>query len=233
MIGDKLYRFEEIGSTNEYAKSIALNADNGTVVFADTQTQGKGRFGKSWYSPPGGLYISVILKPSNPGLIPVMGGVSLCETLSRYDIIPGIKWPNDIMLNNKKIAGMLTENVDGTVVLGIGLNLNIQKFPEELASVASSVFLETKKHLDRFMIYQNLCSELDRFYSILESRRTSELLLLWRHYTIMLGRTVIITLPDRSIQGRVLDIDSRGALVIMLPDNKVERIIAGDCQIIR
>ncbi len=233
MIGEQVYRLEEIESTNEYAKSILSDAVNGTVVYAESQSAGKGRFGKVWYSPRGGLYISVILKTKKPELIPIMAGIGICETLNRYDILTGIKWPNDIMLNNKKIAGVLTEIIDDKIILGIGLNLNIVDFPEELKEQASSVLLETKKHLDQITVFQGLCSELNRFYNLLESARITELLLMWYHYTIMLGKNVVIELPDKSMQGRVIDIDQDGALILMLPGGKIERAVAGNCRIIK
>jgi BirA family biotin operon repressor/biotin-[acetyl-CoA-carboxylase] ligase len=232
IIGSKIYRFDEVDSTNEYAKSLIEHAPEGTIVVADRQTAGKGRLNKSWYSPEGGLWMSVILYPPDASLISIIAGIAICETLVCHGVLAVIKWPNDILLNKKKIAGTLVEIVDTTVICGIGINLNIRSFPEELKEYASSVFLETKKHFGREMIYQTLCSELDYFYGLLKNKKISSILTKWRNYTTMLGRDVIIELPNKKmITGRVLDLTNDGALIIMLPTGKVERIIAGDCQL--
>lgn len=232
IIGSKIYRFDEIDSTNEYAKSLIKQAPEGTIVLADRQTAGKGRLGKSWYSPDGGLWMSVILHPPQIALISVITGIAICESLSCYGVLAFIKWPNDILLNGKKIAGILTEIIGNVVILGIGINLNIRTFPEELKDYASSVFLETKKHLGKEMIYQTLCTELNYVYMLLKNKEVPHILMKWRNYTTMLGRDVIIELPDKKMMtGRVLDIANNGSLIIRLPTGKVERILAGECQL--
>jgi len=232
IIGSKIYRFDEVDSTNEYAKSLIGKAPEGTIVLADRQTAGKGRFGRSWYSPEGGIWMSVILRPPQMSLMSIIAGIAICETLSCYGVLPVIKWPNDILLNKKKIAGTLVEIVDDALILGIGINLNIRSFPEELKDIASSVFLETKKHFGEKMIYQTLCRELDYFYMLLKNNQVSHILTKWRNYTTMLGRDVIVVLPDnKMLTGRVLEISNEGALIILLPTGKVERILAGECQL--
>lgn len=231
IIGSKLCYFDEIGSTNEYAKSLINKAPEGTVVLADQQTGGKGRFDKKWYSPEGGIWMSVILRPKNTSLVAIAAGVAVCETLNMHGILSGIKWPNDILLNRKKIGGILTEIVDDTVILGIGINLNIRKFPEELKDIASSVLLETKKHLGKKMIFDFLCKQLDDCYLMLKNNKTSELLTIWRHYTILLGQEVTIEMGDKKVTGKVLDIGNDGGLIIGLSDGKIEHIIGGTCQL--
>lgn len=232
IIGSKIYRFDEIDSTNEYAKSLIKQAPEGAVVLADRQTAGRGRLGKNWYSPDGGLWMSVILRPPEMSLMSVIGGIAICEALSCYGVLAVIKWPNDILLNEKKIAGILTEIIDDSVILGIGINLNIRTFPEELQGIASSVFLETKKHFGKEMIYQTLCTELDYCYMLLRNQEIPHILMKWRNYTTMLGRDVIIELPDNKMMtGRVLDISNDGSLIMRLPTGKVERILAGEVRL--
>ncbi len=234
IIGSKLYYHDEVDSTNEYAKRILNEATDGTVVLADIQTAGKGRIDRQWYSPEGGLYISIILFTEKPLLIPVLAAVAICETFNNnYDILLGIKWPNDILLNDKKIAGVLVEVVDAALILGIGINLNIQEFPEELEKNASSIFLETKKKLDKMMVFNDLCREIDNDYQMLKDNKTNELLQKWRNYTIMFGKTVQIETPERKVKGRAIDIAGNGALVVVLPDGKIDKVLAGDCLIIK
>ncbi len=232
-IGSKLYHLDEVNSTNEYAKKIADTSPDGTVVLAETQTDGKGRFNRKWYSPRGGLYLSVIIGHENSSLIPILTGVAICETFSNYGILLGLKWPNDVILNEKKVAGILTEVFDTKIILGIGINLNITSFPEEIKDRATSIFLETKKRFDKMSIYRTLCLELDQHYTMLNEKRTSEILQKWRNYSIIFGRNVIVQLPDRKIIGRAIDIANDGALILMLAEGKVEKILAGECQILK
>jgi len=231
LIGCKLYYFDSIDSTNEYAKSLINKAPEGTVILADQQTEGKGRSEKKWYSPLDGIWMSVILRPPNISLVSIAAGISVCEALHMMGILPGLKWPNDILLNYKKIGGILTEIIDDTVILGIGVNLNIRRFPKELMSIASSVFLETKKHLDKKTVFDLICKQLDDCYAILKSNKTTRLLEKWRHYTLLLGQEVAIEMGDKTLTGRVLDIGNDGGLVIMLPDRKVERVFGGVCHL--
>lgn len=232
IIGCKLHYLDEVDSTNEYARTLIDKEPEGTVVFAHEQTAGKGRVERRWYSPPGGIWMSVILKPEKLYPISLMAGVSVCETFHTYNILLGLKWPNDVMLNKKKVAGVLTEVVDDRVILGIGINLNIHKFPDELSNIASSILLETKKSLDKMMVFQLLCRELDDHYLMMKNGKTQQILTKWRHYTIMLGKQVRVEFPDKAVTGRVIDIGGDGSLVIMMPDGKIERVVAGDCRIV-
>ena len=233
LIGCKLYYFDSIDSTNEYAKSLINKAPEGTVILADQQTEGKGRFEKKWYSPADGIWMSVILRPPDISLISIAAGISVCEGLHMMGILAGLKWPNDILLNGKKIGGILTEIVDETVILGIGLNLNIRRFPKELMSIASSVFLETKKHLDKKMVFDLICKQLDDWYAVLKSSKIKRLLEKWRLYTVLLGQEVTIEMGEKELTGRVLDISNDGGLMLMLPNRKVERVLGGVCHLKR
>lgn len=233
LIGKKLYYFDEIDSTNEYAKTLLNKAPEGAVILVDQQTEGRGRFGKQWFSPEGGLWMSVILQPPEHSLIAIAAGVAVCKTLHMNGILPGIKWPNDIMLNGKKIGGILTEVVDDFVILGIGINLNIRKFPDALKETASSVFLETKKHLEKKKVFDVLCRRLDDCYGLMKEKKIKDLLTEWRHYTILLGQEVIIEMPDKEVTGKVIDISNDGALVIMGVDGKIKTVVAGVCHLKR
>ena len=232
IVGNKVYRLAEVSSTNEYVKQMLAHAPEGTVVVADTQTSGRGSRGRSWYSPEGGLWMSVLLRHHQNCLISLLAGVAISETLASYGIEPKIKWPNDVLLNGMKIAGILPEVVDDNVILGMGINLNVRNFPDDLKEKASSVFMETKKHLDTQTFYHNLCRTLDKYYGLVKKDEVDMLLAKWREYTLMRGRDVRVELPDRVVVGRVFDIDSRGALVIMRADYGIEHILAGECMLL-
>ncbi|MBE0433374.1 biotin--[acetyl-CoA-carboxylase] ligase [candidate division WOR-3 bacterium] len=232
IVGNKFYHLTEIDSTNEYVKQMMRDVPEGTVVLADIQTRGKGRTGRDWHSPEGGLWMSVLLYHHQSYLVSLLAGVTICETLELYEITPGIKWPNDILLNGKKIAGILCEVIDEKVVLGIGLNLNIRHFPDDLLSKATSVFMETRKHLDLHTVYHQLRAFLDANYKLLQDKEIDALLTKWRKYSIMLDRDVTIELPDRVIVGKVLDVDHQGGLVLMRADHGIEHVIAGNCRLL-
>ena len=231
LIGSKLYYFDSLESTNEYAKTLIKDAPEGAVILVDQQTGGRGRFGKQWYSPEGGIWMSIILRPPDPSLITIIAGVAVCRALHMNGVLPGIKWPNDIVLNGKKIGGTLTEIIDKTIILGIGVNLNIREFPDELEATASSVFLETKKHLEKKMVFDTLCKQLDDCYIMLKQNKITDLLTEWRHYTILLGQQVVIEMPDKELSGKVLDISRDGALIVMRSDGKIMRVVAGVCHL--
>lgn len=233
IVGSKFYRLAEIESTNDYVKQILAQAPEGTVVVAETQTAGKGRKGRSWYSPEGGLWMSVLLRHHENCLISLLAGISICEAFEPYNIAARIKWPNDILLDGKKIAGILCEIIDDKVILGIGINLNVRHFPADLVGKASSVFIETKKHFDTQSFYHHLCRSLDNNYILLKKSEIDALLAKWRRYSIMLGREVNIMVHDRVVVGKVLDVDHQGALIVMRADYGIEHVIAGECNLLR
>ena len=232
-IGAKFYQLGEVDSTNEYAKRIMNEAPEGTVVIADVQTAGKGRMGRRWFSPEGGIWMSVVLDGCDGGLIPLAAGVAICEAFQPYGIDLGIKWPNDVLLKGKKIAGVLVDVIEERTIMGIGINLNVREFPDELKEKASSILIETNKHLDAQDLYHDLCRAIEDNYQLVKEQRIDELLGKWQCHSVMTGRHVRIEQPDRIVIGRVLDIDRQGALVIMQYDNTVEHIIAGDCALLK
>jgi BirA family biotin operon repressor/biotin-[acetyl-CoA-carboxylase] ligase len=229
IIKSKIYYLDEVESTNEYLRSIIGDASEGTVVISDRQTMGKGRYGRTWYSPEGGLWMSSLLISAQPQLMTLIGCVAICETMNSYDILLGIKWPNDIMLNGKKVGGVLADTIDGKVILGLGLNLNVRDFPDDIELVSTSVYIELKKKFDKMMIFDVLCKEIDDQYGMYKANRIQDILMKWRHYTIMLGRNIRIDSADRVIIGRAIDISADGGLVVTLTDGKIERILEGSC----
>ena len=136
-----------------------------------------------------------------------------------------------ILLNGKKIGGILTEIIDHVVVVGIGLNLNVRSFPDELRGCASSVFAETKKHLNKKMVFDLLCKELDDCYIMLNTKQDEAILNKWRDYTVLLGQGVTIDIGERSIEGRVINIDRNGRLIVMKTDGEIEHVNAGVCHL--
>ncbi len=233
VIGNKVIHFKRIESTNEYAKHNLNNLTDGDVVIADEQTKGKGRLGKDWYSPKSGLWFSLVLRSSDSQLAPLAIGLALCDALEGLGFKARIKWPNDIVINSKKVAGILIEVENHRLIVGIGMNTNILKFPEPLANEATSLYLESGNKFGKTQVLARILQAINQRYNLLVTNQIQELFNDWRRHSAILGQLVLVTLPRKKIEGSALDIDIQGALLIRTEDGSVQRVVAGDCQLIR
>jgi BirA family biotin operon repressor/biotin-[acetyl-CoA-carboxylase] ligase len=172
----KILEFEKLESTQKKAKEILKNSKAWTTILAKEQTGGYGRKGNFWYSPKGGLYFSVILpktKIKNLQILTFLAAFCVAKVLNdKFGVKTFIKWPNDVWLNGKKICGILTENlilgknVENSII-GIGLNTNIDQFPEHLNPIATSFKIELKKTIDNEMILKRILNEIKEIFKIL------------------------------------------------------------------
>lgn len=247
-IGSGILFLDSIDSTNLKAKELAgKGCHSGMVVVADEQTAGRGRLGRDWYSPKGsGLWLSIILRPDLPPLdsplLTVIASLAVLETLQELEegLAAGgqqgnkklqIKWPNDILLGGKKLAGILTElslsSKINYAVVGIGINVNQEKFPAELGSIATSLKREYKKEIDRLELFEKLILSFERYYSRLVNNEGSELIQEWKERMDITGREVSIHDNERTYQGRVLDIGKLGELLLE-SEGEILRFWAGD-----
>jgi BirA family biotin operon repressor/biotin-[acetyl-CoA-carboxylase] ligase len=245
-IGASVVCLQETPSTNAVAFKMAQEgAAEGTVVIADTQTAGKGRLGRVWQSPAGvNLYCSVILRPSiSPvaacqltflSVVAVARAIEKCTPLA-----PQIKWPNDILISGKKVAGLLNEMNAETekvnfVVLGIGVNLNMRlsQLNEELRHPATSLLEEGGVEVDRANFTRTLLSELDELYHRFLNEGEESVRAEWLERSAIRGRSVRVSYGDRDIVGSVQGIDSFGALLVQLADGSVETVLSGDVTLI-
>jgi BirA family biotin operon repressor/biotin-[acetyl-CoA-carboxylase] ligase len=241
-LGCQFHYFTEIDSTNARARQLAENgAAEGEVVIAESQSQGRGRLGRRWESPAfANLYFSILLRPKLPPVhapqITLMAAVALAETVDSFiPQTPAIKWPNDIMVDGKKLAGILTEAACDSerlqyVILGIGVNLNysINSMPEEIRERATSVLELTRQNISRESFLQRLIQGLDRCYGELEQAGFAALAARWEAYFGWRGRRVRVELLDQVLTGRAKGIDRDGALVIINDHGALQRVIAGD-----
>ena len=213
--------FRTVSSTNTEAKAAALRGmPHGTIIAADGQTAGRGRFGKSFYSPEGtGLYMSVVLKPHKPlsdcTFITMAAAVAITGSLSEIcGIDAGIKWVNDIYYNGKKVSGVLTEAISDfesgmaeTVIVGVGINITTESFPEDITGVAGSVGVFAERN--------RLCADIaSRLLELSESGSREELLRQYRERSVVLGRDIEFVQAGTTRTGRALEIDDSGCLVI-------------------
>ncbi|MCD6524672.1 MAG: biotin--[acetyl-CoA-carboxylase] ligase [Thermococcus sp.] len=227
IVGVKVIQLDEVGSTNEYAKAIAHEVPEGTVVVAKRQTAGRGRKGRSWASPEGGLWMSVILKPPrvDPRLA-FVGALAVVDTLADFGISAGIKWPNDVWVGGRKISGILVEGKAGEYsILGIGLNVN-NPIPNELRKNAISMieFIGSKLPLESVM--NRLLMHLDGWYRVF-LERPDLLMAKVREKTFILGKPVTVIEGEERISGIALDVLDDGSLLMDI-GGQLRRITYGD-----
>ncbi len=223
----RIIHLNEVDSTNEYAKRIAGNSPEGTVVVAKRQTSGRGRKGRSWASPEGGLWLSVILKPGriDPRLV-FVGALAVVDTLADFGISSGIKWPNDVWVSGRKIAGVLTEGKGSEyVILGIGLNVN-NPVPEWLRESATSMFELTGTEIPLEKVLERLLFHLGGWYRVF-LERPDLLMVKVREKTFILGKTVRVIQDEGELAGRALDVLEDGSLLIETPFGS-KRVTYGD-----
>jgi len=240
----EIYYFSEIDSTNNEAKKQAnLGCLEGSIVLSETQNGGRGRLSRSWFSPAGkGIWLSVVLRPPfNPYDAPkctLLAAVAVTKAIrSITGVECGIKWPNDILYQGKKIVGILTEmsaEIDAInhVVIGMGINVNIeeQEFPAELMDIATSLSIVTGHDVSRLTLLHAVLTQLEQAYEGVIQRGFSGMLDEWRELSVTLGKNVNVVGSGREFNGRAVDIDNDGALLVQT-EGSLERVLAGDVSI--
>jgi BirA family biotin operon repressor/biotin-[acetyl-CoA-carboxylase] ligase len=243
-IGKTIYLFEEVGSTNDIAFELGRNgASHGTIVIADSQTKGRGRLGRKWISPPClNLYISVIFRPAiqakDAPLLTLITSIALTETMKNNGAEASIKWPNDILIDGKKAAGVLTEmeprgeKVD-FVVVGIGVNLNMTKEVMrrdwgEIAESATSVRVAIGHEVGRSKFTAELINELEIWSEKFVKDGRNKIIREWTRRWGAINRRVRVTFDQNAIEGIALGLDENGYLVIKRDDGTNETVVAGD-----
>jgi BirA family transcriptional regulator, biotin operon repressor / biotin---[acetyl-CoA-carboxylase] ligase len=239
-IGQVLHHFEVISSTNDHARELAEEgADHGEVVIAESQTGGRGRRGRPWVSPPGlNAYFSVILRPDLPPArapeLTLLASVAICDALRQANVPAAIKWPNDLLAQERKIAGILTELASEPesvrwAVIGIGVNVNAGRadFPPELRDVATSVLLERGAPAPRALFVAACLTALEDWLDRHAEEGFEPVRQAWRERSATLGRDVTVRTDGRDIVGRAEDVDELGALLIRT-EQGMERVLSGD-----
>jgi BirA family transcriptional regulator, biotin operon repressor / biotin---[acetyl-CoA-carboxylase] ligase len=246
-IGLPLYYYPEIGSTNDEAFRLGNSgAPEGAAVIADSQTKGKGRLQRVWHSPSGSnIYTSILLRPKfGPERAPqisIAAGVAVAETLSDYcpDQIQ-LKWPNDVLLNNKKVCGILSQiktsaNGIGFVILGIGINVNIlyDQLPSDIRNIATSMAIETGREIDRVELIIGLYENMAKWYKQLTQEGFGAVKEKWLNLAPMIGRKVQVMFHQEVISGEALGLDEDGSLIILTVNNEKVKVSAGDATILK
>lgn len=242
VIGRDIRVFQETNSTNDLADRLARDGvEEGTVVFAEKQSRGRGRMGRLWASPPGlGLWFSVILRPrltpQAATQLTIAAATAARRAIQRITgLEPDIKWPNDLLLDGRKTAGILTEmgaELDKIkyLIIGIGVNVNLTEadFPQELRRVATSLRTTLGRPIHRPELAAQLLRELDEDYARVTSGHFDSVAEEWSRHCRTLGQRVAILQGDRRLEGRAEGLDHDGALLLRNARGRLERIIGGD-----
>lgn len=242
VIGRDIRVFEQTTSTNDVVEKLARDGvKEGVVVFAESQTKGRGRLGRVWTSPARkGLWFSVLLRPKlrpqETTQITVAAATALWRAIhAETGLSPEIKWPYDILIRGKKVVGILTElsaEVDRvkhvTLGVGVGVNLTANEFPVELRKIATSLRIESGAPLARPDLATAILRELDRDYARVGAGRFAEVADEWEAHCTTIGQRVVISMGDRRLRGRAESLDDDGALLLRTEHGRLERIIGGD-----
>lgn len=244
-----IINLQEVDSTNNEAKrGVARGAADGTLYIAETQTGGKGRRGRKWNSPPGsGIFMSLLLKPDistdNASMLTIVAAMAVASSIehvlreNRCACGCRIKWPNDIVINKKKVCGILTEMNTGLeninyVVIGIGINVNTKGFDEELKLTASSLYLEAGICFDRNDIIITFAKEFTKYYEqFLRTQDLSGLMAEYNSRLVNTGKQVKVIDVKQSFTGTALGIDSRGELIVLREDGSRTLVSAGEVSV--
>lgn len=235
----KVHHFKKISSTNNYARDLAKKgAKEGEVVVAEQQTQGRGRLQRKWLSKPGNLYVSLILRPPiSTNVAPhltFVASLAVAKTLEKnLGMAPSLKWPNDVLVDGKKIAGILTEieTVDSKidfVIVGIGININQEKFSKSLSETATSLqqILGKPSNLDQ--VLEQLLQSFEEWYTAYLKQGFSIIKEMWEEMSVIIGRDVEIRDRRKKLRGRALGIDQNGALLLQVSSGETIPVYSGN-----
>ena len=242
-IGKDIYIFNEVMSTNTIAKFLSMNGvGNGAVVISEKQTKARGRSGKNWESPLGGVWLSIILNPnvnhSKIPLITLATGVAVENTLKRIGVKNAeIKWPNDILIHGKKVCGILTEAINSfntieSVIIGVGIdaNISIENFPEELRENMTTLNDEIGEKVDENLLIKLFLEEFEKISEQFINEEYETILKEWRKNSYTIGKIVEVHEPfSKPYDGYVLGISRDGSLVVEKIDGTLEKVISGEC----
>lgn len=237
-LGRKIYYLEVVSSTMDVAMELGMKAaPEGTTVLAETQTKGRGRLGREWFSPKyKGLYLSLILRPKIlPGqapLLTLLGAVSICEAIKeKAGFEPQIKWPNDILLQHKKLGGILTElnaETDRTVFIVIGIGLNVNNDKHSLPANAASLKEQKGEKTSRVELLQELLRRVEENYLSFQGKGGGAILEKWRRMNVTLGRRIRVNFHKERLEGQAVDIDSDGSLLVRKDSGIIQKVTSGD-----
>lgn len=239
-IGKNIIHFVQIDSTNTYAKNMGNMLEHGTVITCEEQTAGRGRLGRTWEARNGSMCMSIFLKPEinlyQVSKITLVCAAAVSLALEELGMNAEIKWPNDIILNNKKICGMLTEmktemNELMYVVIGIGVNVNNDDFSDEIKNTASSIYLETGLHFEKSIIAAKILNHFEILYDEFVSDNLKKSLDICREKSYVIGKQINLIENNIKTAARAVDLGNEGELIVQYEDGTIDHIISGEISV--
>ncbi len=241
IIGKNIIHLESVDSTNDYLKKIGNDVQEGTVVISEEQTKGKGRLGRNWQSKSKeGIWMSIILKPEitpyKAPFITLIAGASIVKALNHLNVSAKIKWPNDIIINNKKVSGILTElsaEIEriNYVIVGIGMNVKNLDFGQELGDKATSLYKENY-YLSRVEIVSQVLYEFEKLYKdYIENNNKEEVIRICKEHSAILDKDIYVIRGDEKELVKCIDISDEGNLIVIDNQNRVQEILSGEVSI--
>lgn len=238
LIGKKIHYFDYLASTMDLAMRLGMEgASNGTLVLAEAQTKGRGRLGRSWFSPKyKGIYLSLILRPkislATSPVLTLLAAVSICEAIKdAVGLDAQIKWPNDIFIRQRKVAGILTEmnaEADKINFMAIGIGLNVNNDKKSLIAQSTSLKEQLREPVSRVVLLQELLRRIESNYLYLEDKGSQVIIDKWRSFSLTLGKRVKVYCQNKHIEGAATDIDQDGALLIRKDSGLIQKVSSGD-----
>lgn len=239
-IGREIFYFPEISSTNDYGKTLEGKAKNGALIVSEMQVGGKGRLGRVWKSPKGGIWFSLYLTPNiepmKASKITQVAAAALVNVLLELNINAKIKWPNDVYINNKKVTGILTEmkcemERINYLIVGIGINANIESsdFNEDVKDTATSILIETGKKINRTELLGRFLNSFEKLYvEVVDNNNYSNVVNICRTHSLLINKQVYWIVGSKVNPVTCLDINDEGELVVRTEDGNVTNVISGE-----
>lgn len=244
MYHNKIHYFEEIGSTSTYAKELASKeCESGSLIISELQVDGRGRLGRNWESPKGsGIWMSLVLKPdlapTKASKITQITAAAVVLAVNKiYKLDAKIKWPNDIVIDGKKICGILTEmnaelNHINYVVVGIGVNVNTEEFPSDLIDKATSIAKVTSEKSNRIPLIGEILKAFEELYiEYLNGYDFEKILEINKKYSATIGNEVVVTRRNDVVRGFAYDLNNEGELLIRKEDDQIETVYYGEVSV--
>jgi len=236
----KFYYFKTITSTSDKAKDFVNDGKSNLVVVASNQSKGHGRFGRKWNSDFGGLYMTILLREKNLDKVKyltLISSVVVAKTIKKISKLNSkVKWPNDVLIDDKKICGILTETISNKnnnyALIGIGVNINQKKFPKNLIKKSTSLKIETNKNYDIKNISKSIIKEFNNLYLHYRNNNYDKIIGIWKKYSHTLGKKIKAKTLKGTYTGKAVDIDKNCNLILRLNNGKIKKIVEGDIFII-
>ena len=231
----RFYHFRFLGSTNDKAKAFSKRGRSNLVIIADRQAKGRGRFNRKWNSDLGGLYMTILLKEKNLDMVryfTLIASIAVAKTIRETTKLNAeLKWPNDILVNGKKVCGILTETTYGKenyALVGIGVNINQKKFPRGIINKATSLTIETNNQFNIKNISKEIIKAFNVLYAYYKNKNYKKILDLWKKHSHTLGKKVKAKTLSGTFIGKAIDVDNNYNLILKLKNGKLKKIVEGD-----